>query len=471
VITNRRVARIRLPVSQIPLGKPFTVPVTYCKPGFPAAEFTFQIDLSPFTPFTPIKQKSAHKRLYLYATYDPPLPLTAGPLPVTFSCVNAHDEEQRFSVFDDSVHWQSIGKGSEGLVSFGPTGPTAVAHLNRKKCDKTTSGFLVTSHSYTGVFTLNLLLAEAAKGFAPDHSLPRNESRGLLVQSSVRVAPGTFACLPHAVRIQGDKYTVREIAPAALGPGGDAAGFVRQVVKAICPDIVFRQRNLLHTALPSSLAAAAASVSLPPPRRIAIAAACVPNEDSGGGSQRHHSEDYYATVGLLAFDAAGRFVPANAKGTMLLADPSLVMLPGPAFNGAVTFRERAKYQPDIGTFRTPYYRDAGTFDLDLDALLGQGIASLAVAMVPDHSYDDSLVQFRRKAVRIVDPESKVEIAITSVVAPWVSKKWGMLVGGLVFVNDGWSWVPAGDLIANESVPAYQARWGERLVQAQCVPPQ
>jgi hypothetical protein len=195
----------------------------------------------------------------------------------------------------------------------------------------------------------------------------------------------------------------------------------------------------------------------------------VPIDHGSKGS----SDDHYATVGLLAFDAAGRFVPANEKGTMLIANTRWVVLTEPALNGAITPKQRAEYQPNIGTFRTPYYRDSGTFDVDLDALLGQGIRSVAVAMVADHAhaFSDRLAKFRRKAVRIVDPESKVEIAATPVVAPWVSIKWGMLVGGIVFVNDAWSWLPAGDLVLRESVPDYQARWYERMVQAQCVAPQ
>jgi hypothetical protein len=138
---------------------------------------------------------------------------------VTFSVFHTDDREQRWSVFDEFVHWQSIGKGSEGFVSFGLTGPTHVVHPNRGKCDKLTSGFLVTSQSYTGLLTLNLLLATDAKGFMPDHQLPYNESRGLILQSALPVAPGTFACLPHAIRVTGLDYTIRQIASAALPPG------------------------------------------------------------------------------------------------------------------------------------------------------------------------------------------------------------------------------------------------------------
>jgi hypothetical protein len=462
VIPNKKVARIRVPIAQIPLGAPFTVPVTYNKPGQPSAQFTFQIDRSPSTPFTPISQKWAHKRLYVYATYDPPLPPTPGPLPVTFSVVHVHDMEQRFSVFDEFVHWQSMGKGSHGFVSLGPTGPTHVVHLNRPKCDKTTSGFLVTSQSYTGSVTLNFLLAESAKGFSPGHSLPRNESRGLLLQSSVAVAPGAFACLAHAIRITGHDYTVRQIEPAALPPGGDAAGFVRHVVNTICPDIVVRQRNLLPARFPSSLTAAAGVLGLPAPHRIGIVGSFVPIVVSNGQS----STTYYATVSLLAFDAAGRFVGIDQKQS---ASFSALFSSAVEFNGAVATVMGAKYQPKMGVLRSPYYGDNQTFDVNLDALLAQGIWSLAVAMIPHPGWP--LARFRRKAIRIVDADTKIEIALAHLSAPWVGKKWGMLAGGLVFANDGWSWLPGGDLVANANVPDFQGCWYQRLLQAQCLIPQ
>jgi hypothetical protein len=284
----------------------------------------------------------------------------------------------------------------------------------------------------------------------------------------VQVAPGTFACLPHAIRIQGVEYTVQSIPAAAIGTDGDAAGFVRQIVRALCPAIVFHPRNLLSAAQPTSLSAAAESVGLPPPHRIAIAGACIPRRNGSSG----HSRNYYATVILYAFDAAGRFVPANATRTMLPDDAGVITIyRKPSFNDAIVPVPRDKYQPDIGTFRWPYYNDSSTIEIDLDALLGQGVSSLAVGMFPERGYGDRLVDFRRKAVRIIEPESRVEIAMTPVLAPFVCQKWSMLAGGLVFVNDGWSWVPADDLVAWENVEDFQARWNERLVQAQCLAPQ
>jgi hypothetical protein len=212
---------------------------------------------------------------------------------------------------------------------------------------------------------------------------------------------------------------------------------------------------LLHATLPSSLSEAADALGLAPPHRIGIAGAFTPND-----SDEKAFPDATA-ISLLAFDAAGRPVADDVKGQLITA--------GAAFNGAIQGFYPLKYQPHIGAFRSTYYEDHRSFDVDLDRLFAQGISSIAVAMTPGEW--DRLAEFKRKAVRIVDPESKTEIALSHVVAPWVSTKWGMLVGGLVFVNDGWSWVPAGDFVVKTSAPDYQARWYQRLLQAQCVIPQ
>jgi hypothetical protein len=92
-------------------------------------------------------------------------------------------------------------------------------------------------------------------------------------------------------------------------------------------------------------------------------------------------------------------------------------------------------------------------------------------MMPSSWSIHRLVQFRRKAIRIVDEESKVEIGLSPVVMPWVAKKWGILTGGLVFVNDVWSWLPAGDLVVAANLPGFQACWHQRLAQGQCLVPQ
>jgi hypothetical protein len=447
-------------VIQIPLGVPFTVPVTYQKPVHNVSEFTFQIDLV-FRPENPIEVKWAHKRLYVYATYDPPIQLSSGPLPVTFSCVNTRDLEQLFSVFDEFVYWHSIGKGSLGFLSFGPTGPTHVIHLNRGKCDRSTSGFLIRSVAYQGIVTLNFLLAEAAKGFSPSHRLAQSESIGLLLQSSVNVVPGSMYCLSHAVRITGRDYEIKQLPPLMVGPGGDTFGLVGQVVNALSPNIVVRRRNLLPIAFPYSLSDAARFVGLPPPNRIGIVSSFVPIVVNTGNT----TVTYYATTRLLAFNAAGQFVAQHEKQSWGFAP----MTQDSSFNGAMTTESASKYQPNIGTFRSPYYPDHHTVTVDLNVLLEQGIYSIAIAVYPDAGW--TLPQFKRKAIRIIDVNTNTEIGLFDVVAPWRGKKWSMLVGGLVFVNDVWSWLSCENLIVSDDLVSFQTCWYQRLLQSQSLPPQ
>jgi hypothetical protein len=468
VITNKVVARIRVPVFQIPLGTPYTVPVTYLNPDHPPAEFTFQIDIEPHHPLPRIRPILTHNRLYVYATYDPPIPLTSAPLPVTFVCVNTRDSGPRFSVFDEFVHWQSIGKGSHGLLSFGPTGPTHVAYLNRDKCDKSTSAFIVQSHAYQGLVTLNFLLAERARGFLGDRSLPRKEWKGLLLQSSVEVSPGSLVCLRHCIRIVGERYTVRVLGyvppPCALPslphsicsspfltPGGDCAGFIHRIAQVIAPDAVLRRRRvLLPSALPFSLTAAASLVGLPAPHRVTIMGSHTPLPPARGRSGDHCYADFY----LLAFDRAGHFV---CQHDMRYRTPACRSL-----HGAVVGGYAMDHRPG------GYYSDNRCALVDLDALLAQGVFSLAVTMLNPKGW--ALNNYRRKGVRILETRSMIEIGVYHVAAPWVGNGWGMLVGGIVFANDCWSWVPAGEMVKNQDAAGFHACWSQSLLKFQGAPP-
>jgi hypothetical protein len=410
-----------------------------------------------FQVFSRITPRIEHKRLYVYATYDPPLPLTPGPLPVTFGCLSINDREQLYSAFDESVHWQSIGKGSDGFVSFGPTGPTHVVHLNRRKCDKTTNGFFVASQSYTGFVTLNFLLAPDAVGWNPRHSIRPNESKGLLLQSSAQVAPGTFVCLRHAIQITDGKWTVKGIRRVTLRPGGNIAVFLRNFVNALSPDLSRRRRLLLPMTFPYSLSVAAKFAGLPPPHRIGLIGSSLPIE--------HNDLKDYASLSLLAFDPAGRFVGVHDRQS-----PALFSW-GQSFSGAVKTERRTQYTvtpSGFGPPEWPYYSDAQAFTVDLDGLIAQGIWSLAIAVIPPRGY--KLAKARRKAIRIVDADRKIEIGLSHVAVPWVGTKWGILAGGLVYVDDGWSWLPGGDLVANANIPQYQACWHQRLLKEQLVLP-
>jgi hypothetical protein len=222
------------------------------------------------------------------------------------------------------------------------------------------------------------------------------------------------------------------------------------------------RRVLLPSSVPHSLTAAASLVGLPAPHRVTIMGSYRPVASSSGKSTTY----YYAGVYLLAFDAAGKFVGQHDKQAwrMSVFDPAA----SSSFNGAVFTDDPKKYVVDVGFLKSAYYWDSQCAVVDLDAPLAQGICSLAVSMLLAVGW--RLSRFKRKAVRIVETSSKTEIGVYHVAAPWVGKRWGMLVGGLVFTNDCWSWVPAGDLVKNQNTAGFHACWYERLLQSREVPP-
>jgi hypothetical protein len=352
-------------------------------------------------------------------------------LPVTFSCVNTCDIERRFSVFDESVHWQSIGKGSEGILSIGPTGPTHVVYLNRSKCHKSTSGFFVTSRTYDGIVTLNFVLARAAKGLR--HRLPQREEKGLLLQSSVRVSAGSTVNVGHAIRITGHRYKIRVLSNSAGA----------SLEKVLAPDIAMRRRVLLPTNRPCSLSDFAGFSQ----NQIAIVGAFVP---LAAGESEDSSDILAVDFQLLAFNAAGRLL---ATGSYL-----------PGYR--VTKVDDQKYQQHIGLFKWTYYHDGYAVVVDLDGLLAQGVVSLAVLAVPPWGWD--LTSFRRKAVRLVDVGSGNEIGLCHIAAPRRNSNWSMLVGGLVFKDGELLWIPGGDSVFGLDMGLHGQCWRERLRKWECL---
>jgi hypothetical protein len=155
------------------------------------------------------------------------------------------------------------------------------------------------------------------------------------------------------------------------------------------------------------------------------------------------------SVTLLAFDASGQLIGVHDRQS------------AQSFAGAITTEPVGKYAvPSAAPLGMCHYLDCQTFTIDLDGLLAPGIRSVAVAVSPYPGWP--LAKFKRKAIKIVDPESKVEIGLSHIAVPWAGKKWGTLAGGLVLENDGFSWMPGGDMAGHGSLAGYVACWLRRL---------
>jgi hypothetical protein len=274
--------------------------------------------------------------------------------------------------------------------------------------------------------------------------------------------PGAVSCLPHAIWIDGHDYTVRQMPPLTLPPDSDFGNFVGTIVNGLSPNIAMKQRVLLPTRFPYSLFDAARLLGLPFPRQIGVVGSFQPIVVSSQDS----STTYYLRVKVLAFNAVGQFVclhDAQSWELQLFSGNKAIL------NDAIKKVDRSTFKPKLGFLQSPYYSDTHAVVVDLDSLCQQGIYSIAIWVETYSSF--SVARFRKKAIRIVDLASNIEIGLFHIAFPWVSKKWSLLAGGIAFANDVWSWVPAGDLIANQNMAQCQHCWYQRLLQSQSITPQ
>jgi hypothetical protein len=172
---NRQVGSARVPLESVGVNQPMEVPLTMSFPSATAATLCFQ--LTPgWTPFPVVAPRRAQNRIYVYATYFPPLPaLPPGEetLPVSFKCVAVDTVEHRFSILDETLEWATVGKGCGPRVFLGPTGPTRLAMLSRGKLKRASVSFVVCTWGYSGNVTLHFVLAEVKRHHRPYHTASR----------------------------------------------------------------------------------------------------------------------------------------------------------------------------------------------------------------------------------------------------------------------------------------------------------
>jgi len=126
---------------------------------------SIEIDLIPTTFPDQIqnlpKAYQLNSRLYVFATYDPPIPNCSQelPMPVEICSIFSNPHYKFYTSFSYNTSWELIGHSSLGTVSRGPSGPTQIHRINPKKLSNTFLQFFIQSSNYDGKVTLNFLLA------------------------------------------------------------------------------------------------------------------------------------------------------------------------------------------------------------------------------------------------------------------------------------------------------------------------
>jgi hypothetical protein len=245
---NKRVGTARISLRLICPGKPTTIPLQMEFTCHRQPTITFSA-LPQWTPFPMGAVKFAHKRIFVYTTYSPPIEGASETLPVSFKCVSVDTIELRFSVLDETVPWESIGKGCLGAIFPGPTGDTYVAMLNRKKLARAITTFIICSHNYTGNVSLNFVLAETNYHTEIYRAHPTNEVIRLLSEIVVHVEPQSVTTIPHLFPAKKYDVLFAPLEPIVLTPDLTPSDYETRIANAISPGppCVRRLMQPLHT--------------------------------------------------------------------------------------------------------------------------------------------------------------------------------------------------------------------------------
>jgi hypothetical protein len=225
---NTKVGVASISVLELQPGEPVTIPIQMLFPCSVQPTICFSF-LPQWIPFPVIREKRGHKRLFVYTTYSPPIESPTAPFPVSFKCLAVDDVEGRFSVLDETVDWQLVGKGCLGHLSPGPTGPTYVGMLNRKKLKRVRVTFILCSANYTGNVTLNFVMSEVEWHSGIYRKLPDPNTVGILHQICVPVRPCFVGTIPFAVRVKKSHFLFEPIEPVLLEQFETPGAFEAQI--------------------------------------------------------------------------------------------------------------------------------------------------------------------------------------------------------------------------------------------------
>jgi hypothetical protein len=373
--------------------------------------------------------KFAHKRIFVYTTYSPPIEGASETLPVSFKCVSVDKVERRFSVFDETVSWESIGKGCLGAIFPGPTGDTYVAMLNRKKLKRAITTFIICSHNYTGNVSLNFVLAETAFHSGIYRKHPTNEVVRLLNEIVVPVEPHRVTTIPYLFPAKKSDFLFNPREPIVLTPDLTPSVYETVIANAISPGrpCVRRLMQPLHT--DGNLLEMADLCGVPNPSAV--------NLVFGAETIKHDKYSSELWVAIQLYNGYGQMV-----GSIETCQMSMFKKRQAAGGRVRVEDERAFAMSGLALLDREFFRDSSNVRVEIGRL-PPDVCSISFVMF-DRWKHDRPHEFKRPFVRVIDSQSQKELTLFSFRLEESERDDAILVGGLYFANDLWMFAPVAE---------------------------
>jgi hypothetical protein len=425
---NQKVGFASFSLPQILCPNPVTIPIQMFVPCDVPPTLSF-IVIPQLVLFPVISAKTHHNRLFVYTTYSPPIDSSASlPFPVSFKCVAVDKMVYRFSVLDETVDWQLVGKGCFGRLFPGPTGGTLVGMLTRRKIERALVTFILCSTNYTGIVTLNFVLSDA--GYRNDiyRTLPNAKTMGLFHQISVPVRPCFAGTIPYVLCLTKSKFMLNPFVTIVLN--GNPGLFEMQIALSMLQKPCVRrliQPRFQDRTIQEMVFLQGVSV----PGLINVVFGWCPI--------KRNDHIFHLSIAVQMYDAQGivvenmiekrwrGFCPKRACGRRVSV-----------LSNAHQFARR------LGWGRSEYFEDQLNFEIAIDRLPPE-IWSISFVGYSRSNY--SVHMFKRKFLRIIDPATGTELEMFNYRIEESKEKDVVLIGGLYFAEDLWTFKPSLRLFA------------------------
>jgi hypothetical protein len=419
---NTQVGRARIPLQSVRPGEPTTIPIAMDFRCHHQPTLTFSA-IPQWTPYSIIGPRLAHRRIFVFTTYSPPIEGPREHFPVSFKCVSVDKVEKRFSVFDETVDWTSLGKGCLGHLFPGPTGETYVAMLNRAKLRRSFATFILCSHNYSGHVTLNFVLAETNGQTGIYRKHPTNEALGLLNSILIPVTENSAKTIAFKLRTKRLSFSFEPIEPLTLSSSEAPSAFEDRVAHAISPTPCtrrliqprYRDRNICDMA---------DICKIPNPSSINLLFGWVPLPDD--------PSDYDLSIAIQLYDSYGCLVRSISSFRIGFFGEKK-----PTDSRVITESSSAFAMHGLG-LKSELFLDRFNVRVNIAQLFPDVCSLSFVAYSRDNEKPH---EFKRKFVRIVEPQSKMELELFTYRMEDSNNTDAVLIGGLYFANDNWVFAP------------------------------
>ena len=403
-----------------PLASPFKIELESDIEGLTTRpSITVQVDYK-FHPYPTAPLTVPCDLIYVYLTYDP-IPADASAV-CSVDCMYLNGSFRYYTVVTKYSAACLVGKTGGSMLFSGPTGWTPVLRINKNKITDSVMTFIVSSRSYAGTVTVNMVGVMREKKKDGIYYV-ESDKVALMHKEKVTVRPGCKVSLPEFFVNTEKKFIKRDIKSCVLQDIRNLGDFERGIIGQVTPKPCWR-RIMASIDRPLTLAESARFLGVADLSQLAVIWGWKrrvkdPENESSGKMN----------VFLHVFDNQLKLVDSIC--------PKRPFDKKKALNGIIHRHKKNPYLLKPLDDMPVKYKDHANVLIDMAKLRQKPEIFAMVVGITGTVFESNVSKFWKTYVRMADPVTKKELMfypyrITN------SKAEGCVIGALIFKDDVWA---------------------------------